>query len=207
MSLHCHIFYQACSTQHMADKVRYQLSRHEVLAFKDIGFQLQHMKVLSPDHMLSTIATLPIPHTNFCAPLNLEAHPTSRFGKAMRRNLATPMVDHENKWESIELINGYYVIGIIAIPYLRFWSVNQHCLQWGHCIPCHNWWHTALHMPWLHKKIHLNHWEGKGKWCNANIFIMRLDFCARWITIVISSFTLQRTPIMRLCNYLNLQVW
>jgi len=56
------------------------------------------------------------------------------------------------------------------------------------------------------RKCHLNIWERKENKCIANIFTMCLDFCVRWITIVTSSFTLQHTPTMRLCDSLNLQV-
>ena len=35
----------------------------------------------------------------------------------MHRNLATPKVDHKNKWESTGFMDGYYVVGIIATPY------------------------------------------------------------------------------------------
>ena len=33
------------------------------------------------------------------------------------------------------------------------WSDNQHCLQGGYHIPCHNWRHPALHMPGFHKNV------------------------------------------------------
>jgi hypothetical protein len=70
--------------------------------------------------MLSTIAMLPIPRTGFHVPLNSDAHPTSRFGKSVRRNLAPPTVDHKNKWESVGLMDGFYVVGITVIPYPGF---------------------------------------------------------------------------------------
>jgi hypothetical protein len=57
---------------------------------------------------------------DFHVPLNPDAHPTSRFGKSVRRNLAPPTVDHKNKWESAGLMDGYYVVGITAIPYPGF---------------------------------------------------------------------------------------
>jgi hypothetical protein len=90
------------------------------LALKDVGFQLQQRKVLSPSHRLSTIAMLSIPRTDFHVPLNSDAHPTSRFGKSVLRNLAPPTVDHKNEWEGAGLMDGYYVVGITAIPYLGF---------------------------------------------------------------------------------------
>ena len=39
-------------------------------------------------------------------------------------------------------------------------------------------------------KCHLNFWERKKNECFANIFIMCLDFFAKWTMIMISSFTL-----------------
>jgi hypothetical protein len=68
-------------------KIGTNLSRHEVLALEDAGFQIQQREVLSPRHRLSTVATLPIPRTDFRVPLKLDAHPTSMFGKTVRRNL------------------------------------------------------------------------------------------------------------------------
>ena len=38
----------------------------------------------------------------------------------MHRNLASLTIDYQNKWESAELMDDYYVVGIIAIPYPRF---------------------------------------------------------------------------------------
>ena len=58
---------------------------------KDIGFQLQQMKVFSPHSKLSTIATLPISHMDFHAPLNQDAHLTYKYKKAKHHNLAAPM--------------------------------------------------------------------------------------------------------------------
>ena len=101
-------------------KICTNLSRQEVLAFEDDGFQLQQREVFSPRRRLSTIAMLPIPWADFHVLLNLDAHPTSRSGKSMRRNLAAPTIDHKNKWESAGLMDGYYVVGITAIPYLGF---------------------------------------------------------------------------------------
>jgi hypothetical protein len=101
-------------------KIGTNLSRQEVLTLVDVGFQLQQREVLSPSCRLSTIAILPILRTDFHVPLNPNAHPTSRFGKSVRLNLAPPTVDHKNKWESAGLTDGYYVVGITAVPYPGF---------------------------------------------------------------------------------------
>ena len=87
---------------------------HEVLTLEDVGFELQQKKILSPHRRLSTIAMLPITWTDFHVPLNPHAHSTFKFGKAVLRNLAALMVDHKNKWESVGLMDGCYVVGIIA---------------------------------------------------------------------------------------------
>jgi hypothetical protein len=50
-------------------KIDTNLSRQEVLALEDVGFQLQQKEVLSPSRRLSTIAMLPIPRTDFHVPL------------------------------------------------------------------------------------------------------------------------------------------
>jgi hypothetical protein len=50
----------------------------------------------------------------------LNADPTSRFGKYVRRNLSALTINHKNKWNNIGFIDGYYVVEIIAIPYPRF---------------------------------------------------------------------------------------
>jgi len=55
-------------------------------------------------------------------PLNPDAHSTSRFDKSVHHNLAALMVDHKNKWESVGLMDGYYVVGIIGIPYPKSWG-------------------------------------------------------------------------------------
>ena len=51
-------------------------------------------------------------------------------------------------------INGQVLCGwshCHSIP--SFWSDNQHCLQGGHLIPCHDWRNLALHIPKLHKNV------------------------------------------------------
>ena len=101
-------------------KIGTNLSKEEVLALEDAGFQLQQREALSPRRRLSTIATLPIPRSHFSMPPNPDAHPTFRFGKTVRRNPAAPLADHKNKWESAGLMDGYYVVGVTAIPYPGF---------------------------------------------------------------------------------------
>ena len=101
-------------------KLGTNISRHEALALEDIGFQLQQREILSPRQRFSTIAMFPIPRMVFHVPLNPDAHPTSKFGKSMCGNLVALRVDHKNKWESVELMDGYYVVGITVILYLGF---------------------------------------------------------------------------------------
>ena len=76
-------------------------------------------EALSPRWRLSTIAIPPILWLNFRASPNLDAHPTSRVGKTLRRNLVAPTIYHKNKWEITRLMNGYYVVGVIAIAFPR----------------------------------------------------------------------------------------
>jgi hypothetical protein len=50
-------------------------------------------------------------------PLNPDVHPTFKFGKIVRRNPTTPTAYHKNKWKSVGLMDGHYVVGVTAIPY------------------------------------------------------------------------------------------
>jgi hypothetical protein len=147
----------------------------------------------------------PISQTDFHVPLNADAHPTSGFGKFVRRNLSTPTIDHKNKLKSVVLMDGYYVFGITAIPYPGFGVliniVSKDDITYRvtigdmpHCT-CPDF--TKMSSQSLRKKE---------KWCIANIFIMCLDFYAKWIMIMTNSFMLQRIPTTRSCCYLNLQV-
>jgi hypothetical protein len=72
---------------------------------------------LSTRHRLSTIPTFSIICSHFCMPLNSDVHPTFKFGKTMRRNPTTPTTYHKNKCNNVGLTDGYYVVGVTAIPY------------------------------------------------------------------------------------------
>jgi len=176
-----------------------------VLALAYARFQLQQREALSPHRRLSTIATLPNPRSRFHMPPNPNAHPTFRFEKTVCRNPTTSTADHKNKYESAGLMDGYFVVGVTAIPYLRFGVIISHVSKDDityrvtiadipHCI-CLDFTKMSSHA--LGKK---------GNGCIANIFIMCLDFCAMWIMRVISSFMHLHIPTTRSCDYLNLMV-
>jgi hypothetical protein len=120
----------------------------------------------------------PIPRIDFYVPLNPDAHPTSRFGKSVRRNLAPSTVDHKNKWESARLMEGYYVVGITVIPYSGFGVLINivskediiYRVKIGDMLHC-----TCFDFT----KMSLSLWKMKRNGCIANIFIMCLDFCAK----------------------------
>lgn len=171
-------------------KIGINLSREEVFAFKGTRFQLQQKEACSPCHRLSTIATLPILD---CIILDTKPIylPNFRFGKIVRSNLFELTSYDKNKWDNVGPMDGYYVSGVTTNSYLCIYSLNQRHLQRGHRMPCHNWQHTALHMPRLHKMSSQVIWEIKGIGCITNIFTMCLDLCAKYITIVVTSFTFQ----------------
>ena len=133
---------------------------------------------------------LPIPWKNFHVPLNMDAHPTSMFSRTMRCNLAILTEDHKNKLESAGLKDNYYVVGINAILY-------QECGVLINIVSKKDTGDMSL-------CTCLNFTEMSSQ--SLCYDIMCLDFCARWITTVTSSFTLQRSPTIRSCGYLNLQV-
>ena len=53
-------------------------------------------------------------------PLNPNAHLTSLFSKIVHHNLATPTTNYKNKWEGDKPMDGYDVVGVVAILYQRF---------------------------------------------------------------------------------------
>ena len=138
-------------------------------------------------------------------PPNPDAHPTFKFGKTVHRNPTAQLADHKNKWESVGLMDGYYVVGVSAIPYPGFGVIIN-------IVPKHDiTYHVTIgdipHCTCLDfTKMSLHALGKKGNGCIVNIFIMCLDFCARWITRVRSSFMHLHIPITRSCDYLNLLV-
>ena len=179
--------------------------RNQSIKEGGLGAQGCHITTFSHCRTLSTIATLPIPWPHFRAPQNLDVYPTFKFGKLMCCNLATLL------W--ITKTNG-------RAP--NSWMVNMSLES----LPFHTWalvWYLKLFPRSVSRIVsqlatsHIAHArdftklssQALGKKENgrtANIFIMCLDFDARWTTRVTNSFTHLRTPTTRSCNYLNLQV-
>ena len=144
-------------------KIGTNLTRGEVLALEDVGFQLQQGEAFPPCCKLSTIAILPILELQFCMPPNPYAHSTSRLSKTMCCNLTTVMADYKNKWENIGLMDDYYVVGITAISYPTFGVIINIASKNWHLFLCHGWWHPTLHMPGLHENV-LSCLEDIWKW-------------------------------------------
>ena len=103
----------------------------------DAWFQLQQREAFSPRRKLLTIPTSPL-DAFMCATKPI-THPYSGFSKIVRCNLAIPIEDHKNKWESAKLMEEYYVVGVIVIPYPRFEMIinilskvnNPYCVKIG----------------------------------------------------------------------------
>ena len=100
-------------------------------------------------------------------------------------------------------MNDYYVVGVIAIPYPRFGVMiiiisKEDMRTMSQLVTC-----RFAHAP-SSQKCHLNCQEGKINGRIVNTLSMSLEFCRGWITIVTNSLTLQCTPVMRSCRYLNL---
>ena len=128
---------------------------------------------------------------------------TFKFGKTVRRNPIVPMTYYKNKWESIGLMDGYYVVGVIAIPYPRYGVIMNivskeditYCITIGdipHCM-CPNF--TKMSSQALGKKWKL-------------VYCKHLQYVFRFLCKVNyeSSFMYQHIRTMRLCAYLNLLV-
>ena len=156
----------------------------------------------SMSHIFFTVMIILFPWLYFCVPPNPDAHATSKFLKRVHRNPTTPTADHNNNWESAGLMD--IVVAAIAIPYPRFGVIinilSKEDISYNiiigdipHCT-CPDFTKMSSHV------------LGKKKKCIANIFIMCLGLCARWIMTVTSLFTLQHMPTMRSYDYLNLPV-
>ena len=83
----------------------------------------------------------------------------------------------------------------------RLWSDIQQCLQRGYFIPIGDIPHSTCPDS---QKCPLMHWKRKINECLTNIFIMCLDFYARWIMRVTCSFMHLHIPTTRSCDYLSL---
>ena len=77
-------------------------------------------EALPPRRHLGRMPNLPIPHSHFCVPPNLNANPITRFSKAVHHNMVAPLPEHINEWKSILHMDGYYVMGVTTIPYHGF---------------------------------------------------------------------------------------
>ena len=90
---------------------------------EDIGFQLQQHQAISPCCHLGIMPNLPIVQSYFRVLANLSAHPNIQFSKVVHPNLSMPLHEHMNKWESPLHMDGYYVVGVAAIPYHGYGSI------------------------------------------------------------------------------------
>lgn len=99
------------------------LSREEVLALEDAGFQLEQRKALSPRNLFRTIPNLPILLSEIHIPENPDSHAPTRYGKVVRRSPHAPDADHRNKWESSALMNGYNIVGVTIVPHPGYGAV------------------------------------------------------------------------------------
>lgn len=72
---------------------------------------------MSQCHRLGTMPNPPIPQSHFCVQPNPSAHLATRFSKAILRDMAVPLLKHRNIWQSTLHMNGYCVVGVVAIPY------------------------------------------------------------------------------------------
>jgi hypothetical protein len=154
-------------------------------------------------YRLSTIATFSILCLYFYVPPNPNAYPTFIFGKTMHRNPTKMVAYHKNKWKNVGLMNAYYVVMVTSTPYMGFGVIiNIFPMKISHTVSQL----ATSHIAHAQITCPLMHWEKNKNECIANIFIMCLDFCAKWITKVTSSFMHLHIPTTRSCNYPNLLV-
>ena len=97
------------------------LTHEEAFASEDIDFQLQQWEpLLLWCWLMKTMPSHPIPESNSHVSPSPNAHPNTRFSKAVSCNMAPPLLEHTIKWESASHMDKYNVVGVIAIPYLGY---------------------------------------------------------------------------------------
>ena len=104
-------------------KMGTNLTRQEVAALEDAGFQLQQRGTMSPRRQFQSSADMPLLRSDFPVPDHPDHHLTLRNNYSIRRNPDAPTAEHRNKWDSAALMNGCFVTGVTAIPYPGFGCV------------------------------------------------------------------------------------
>ena len=77
-------------------KLGTNLTREEVFALEDAGFQLQQRGALSPRQMFISSVDMPIRREQFLVPSNLDIHKTIRGNSTICRNGDAPTPEHRN---------------------------------------------------------------------------------------------------------------
>ena len=98
-------------------KMGTNLTREEVFALEDAGFQLQQRGAMSPRQMFISSLDMPIPRSQFHVPANPDSHRTIRGSSTIRRSSEAPTAEHRNQWESASFMNNCQVTNVTAIPY------------------------------------------------------------------------------------------
>lgn len=177
-------------------KIGATLSKNKVLVLEEIDFQLQQKDALSSCKDCNT--------TNIS--MWRQIWMPTQLLDCWRQCVASNNNPNESQKQiGVGHLDGYYVVGVIAIPYpglgmiinIIYKEDNSYRVTIGD-IP--HW--TCPEFT----KCHLRLWERERNGWTTNIYIMCLDLCARWSTIVACSFTLPHSPITRSCDYLNLLV-
>ena len=98
-------------------KLGTNLTREEVFALEDAGFQLQQRGAMSPRRMFVSSVDMPICREQFLVPSNPDSHKTIRGNSTIRKNGDAPTPEHHNQWESASHMSNCQVTNVTAIPY------------------------------------------------------------------------------------------
>ena len=98
-------------------KLGTNLTREEVFALEDVGFQLQQRGAMSPHRMFISSLDMPIPCAQFEVPANPDSHKTIRGNSTIRKNGDALTTEHRNQWESASHMNKCQDMNVNAIPY------------------------------------------------------------------------------------------
>ena len=119
-------------------------------SLEEVGFDFQQSGALSSRRPFQRASKWPLLRSHFKAPADSKAHPTLRNNHYIRRNRDAPIVDHQNKWESVASMDHGKVTGVRAIPYTGYGFILTLDPR-RESVPHHHCKLNRVHLPRLHQ--------------------------------------------------------
>ena len=117
-------------------KIGTKLTRQEILALEEVGFQLEEHGEISPREHFGGPSTTSMDIINHPKLANPNDYATTWYGKVVRCNLKAPVVDHYNKWKSASQIQN--VTEVLYPGFGRVFTID------GGIYPSKKLYHTTI---------------------------------------------------------------